>query len=509
MEPLSITLPVTEVTVLEDRAQVIRRGTVTLPAGTSSLVIDDVAPVLVDKTLTGSIRGASLTGLRVERIQLERPADRPDAVRALEAEAEDLRRERERTKTDATFLSEQVVQLGRVAELALEEFAEDASFGRSDPAPWGVALDAVRSAERDARERGVELASLRRRLKIQDRDLKRRIEAAQTASTERRARLHVGVAAEAAGDVELTIEYLVPGACWRPWHRATLQGERLQLQSDGCVWQNTGEDWDDVELWLSTERASLGVEVPRLSVDRITAQKVGAAVHAETREEQIHDVGLGAGTRKIVPEVPGIDDGGEPRRIRALGRGRVPSDGRPHRLRMSECDSAAEVELLLAAELATAVVTRTAHTNESALPLLPGPVDLVRNSGLVGRTKLDFVAPGERFELGWGPDLDLRVHRQKDQEDLEARLLSSWTTVRHDIEVRLSNIGPEPRTVTVRERIPVSELDKVEVELKRTSPPIEADKDGFLEWMVQVAGYEQETVSLRYTLKRHSDVTGV
>lgn len=509
MKPLSITLPIVEVTVLEDRAQVVRRGRITVPHGASDLVVDGVAPILVDKTLTGSVVGGSLAGLRVERIRLDREADRPEAVRALDEEASELRRQRDRAKTDATFNAELVAQLGRTAELAIAEFAEDASFGRSDPAPWGVALDAVRTAEQAARRRGVELGTLRRELKLADRDLSRRRAALDSPSTERLARLHVRVVADAAGEVELTVEYLVPGACWRPWHRATLLSDALQLQTDGCVWQNTGEDWDDVELWLSTERASLGVEVPRLTVDRIAAQKIGPTVHAETREEQIHQTGPGGGTKKIVPEVPGIDDGGEARRLRVMGPGRVPSDGRPHRLRVAEHAAGAEEELLLVAELATAVLTRTVHRNEGALPLLPGPVDLVRNSGLVGHTKLDFVAPGEQFELGWGPDLDLRVHRQHDQEDLEARLLSSWTTVRHDIEVRLSNIGPKRRTVRVRERIPVSELDKVEIDLKRSSPATKPDKDGFLEWSVEVAPYAHESVSLRYTLKRHSDVSGV
>mgnify|MGYP006960622566 CR=1 FL=1 len=87
---------------------------------------------------------------------------------------------------------------------------------------------------------------------------------------------------------------------------------------------------------------------------------------------------------------------------------RVPSDGRPHRFPAFEFEVPFTEQRLVKGELAEAVIVRTEHDNGAALPLLPGPVDLVRDSGLVGRTWLDFTAPGETFELGWGPDLALR-----------------------------------------------------------------------------------------------------
>ena len=51
----AIEAPVVEVTVLEDRAHVVRRGRIELPAGTSRLRIDGVAPVLADKTLCAAL----------------------------------------------------------------------------------------------------------------------------------------------------------------------------------------------------------------------------------------------------------------------------------------------------------------------------------------------------------------------------------------------------------------------------------------------------------------------
>ena len=89
---LQAAVPVTEVTLLEDRALVVRRGIVELPPGRSRLRITPVAPVLVDKTLSAELslpvadedRGRRRDVLEPANSQpqillIERPRDREHA----------------------------------------------------------------------------------------------------------------------------------------------------------------------------------------------------------------------------------------------------------------------------------------------------------------------------------------------------------------------------------------------------------------------------------------------
>jgi len=59
--------PVAEVSVLEDRASVVRRGRIALRAGQQRLVIERVSPVLVDKTLLATCTNARVLDIRCER----------------------------------------------------------------------------------------------------------------------------------------------------------------------------------------------------------------------------------------------------------------------------------------------------------------------------------------------------------------------------------------------------------------------------------------------------------
>jgi hypothetical protein len=140
---------------------------------------------------------------------------------------------------------------------------------------------------------------------------------------------------------------------------------------------------------------------------------------------------------------------------------------------------------------------------------LAGPVDLVRRSGLVGRTSLLYVAPGERFELGWGPDNALRVTREQEQLEWERKSLSSWTRKPRRIRIKLSSLDATPRTVQVRERIAVSELDKVKVELRSASQGGAPDADGIVRWDVRLPGFGRQELVLEWDLVVHDDVQGV
>jgi uncharacterized protein (TIGR02231 family) len=514
-------VPIVEVTVQEDRALVRREGLVTVPAGRSRLRIEGVAPVLVDKSLTAELiaagEGVSVRSVVATRWRVTEDAERPAALAELRAQLRQRQDEQSaRSRHRARVASERSLVEG-LLRATIEELAADAGWGRTDPAHAHAALDAlIERLEALGREQQALEAEHRRR----ERDLAdlRRLEAvSQTVQASSAAALELELLSAAAEEqtVRLRVDYLVPGALWRPWHRAHLHeepgGARLELRCEGCVWQATGEDWNDVQLIFSTERPSLGLRPPVLHTDALALRKKGPAVEVQARQEKIHTAGLGSdeGGVQAAPELPGIDDGGTVERLQGRGRSRIPGDGRPHRVPLFDVVGAAEVELRCIPELEPVVLLRSEQTNTAAHPLLAGPVDLVRHSGLVGRTSLLYVAPGERFELGFGPDPALRVTRELEELPYERKSLSAWTRKPRRVRIKLSNLEATPRSLQVRERIAVSEIDKVKVELGQASQGNKPDADGILRWDVRLPGFGRHELVLEWALVVHDDVQGV
>lgn len=507
-------LPVRHVTLFEDRAHVVRRGVVALPAGSVVVQVSGVAPVVSDRTLRALLvkgpAGTTVVEARMRRLKLILSGDKPEETQRMRRELQAAEQEVAAADGRIDALRQDITTYEEVRQQAFSEVAVDAAWGRGGAPEWRGHLDRVGQAEAAARASLADEMVAREALARRQSDLVDLLNARQRPDAVLTTTLEIQLDVPEAGEAELECAYTVPGACWRPAHTARLVGGKLDFQSEACVWQNTGEDWSDVRLSFSTQRLSRGVEPPPLASDVVSVQKKAAQLVVEAREQEVATTGLGAGV-KTVSQVPGIDDGGETRHIEAAAPASVPSDGRPHRVPVFDFEASATLTRVVMAELSLAVHLRSEQVNGATLPLLAGPVDLVRESGFVGRTALTFVAPGEKFALGWGPDAALRVRRDHDTVEEQTTLmnaLSAWTTLDHRITVRLSNIGEEPVQIEVTERMPVSEVEKVQIvaEPKNTTQAATPDKDGFVKWSVAVPPNEHGTVKLHYKLKRHRDV---
>jgi uncharacterized protein (TIGR02231 family) len=276
------------------------------------------------------------------------------------------------------------------------------------------------------------------------------------------------------------------------------------------VWQATGEDCVDVELLFSTARPTQRAEPPQLTDDRLRVQRrAEKQVQVGVREETIGTTGEGAEVAREAT-LPGVDDGGETRTLPASSRASIASTGRLHRVPVFAFDAPAEVDRVSRPERSPLVHLRSRQANASPHPILAGPLELLRESGFVGRGEVTFVAPGERFVLGWGADDGLRVSREQ-QEEREAARLTGRQTITRTVVLSLSNLEALPASFTLEERVPVSELEQVKVELdeKRTAPAARPDAQGIVSWAITLPPRGTKTVTLVYRLLASGSVQGL
>ncbi|HEX3761059.1 MAG TPA: mucoidy inhibitor MuiA family protein [Kofleriaceae bacterium] len=531
----AIEAPIVSVTVLEDRASVTRHGRVQVAAGQHQVVIERVSPVLVDKTLIAQATGARVLDVRCERYLApwrDPAAGTTEPAAALRVERVRLDTERFAAIARRDAAASEATALADLATAALRDLALAASRGTTAPAA-GEALAALDRDGAAARERRVigelaveELAAALNRLDP-------RIAQAEAEAGEQAARLVIDLVAEApAGgpvDVELAIGYVVPGAAWRPYHRAVLipgadaaAPATIDWQTTACVWQATAEDWTDAQLVFSLERPSLGVAPPALADDELTARRRPDTVAVEARDQELQTTGLGGEAPAGEIQVPGIDDRGLGVTLTAA-RATVVADGAPHRVPVGGFTSAARIDRVAIPLRSPWVHIRARLVNTGAAPLLAGPVDLVRSSGYVGRAEIGFIAPNEKLHLGFGPEADVRVHRTETSDRDDAGLLGGWNVQTVRIAVRLSNLGSAPRAIVVTERIPISEVEQVEV---KASPPdaylLDGDGEqvtqvtaraiddrGLVTWSVELPPLGRRAVTLEYRIRSQRGVAGV
>ncbi|WP_436786242.1 mucoidy inhibitor MuiA family protein [Yinghuangia sp. YIM S10712] len=525
-----LSLPITAVTCLEDRAQVERSGVVEVAAGVRRLRIGPVTPLAVDRSLraeaidvsgVGDV-GVTVVDARVVRAAVPappRPGEDASKLRTLvhdlKRDEDDLLMRQSRTRSALDVVRQARDELHR----ALGEFAGiegDAPAVRFDTVDWAGRLAAVDAAEDQRHDELFRINEELSRVAARRRDAEAALGATEENPAELRAVVEVVVEAERAGPVELRVAHLVPCALWRPAYRATLaaDGTALTLESDAVVWQRTGEDWTDVRLSLSTARPTLAARPPSLVEDELRlrdkSDEEKRTVEVDLREEEISKVGTVASS---AADLPGVDDGGEVRVLAAPTPATVPSDGRAHRVHLTSFTAGSRTELAATPELSP-LVTRVAHApNEAGHVLLAGPVDLVRASGFVGRGQLKFTGQGEELRLSFGSEDTFRIVRHTSEEKTTKAVTGRTTTTR-TVRVFVSHLSGdgEPVAVVLRERIPVSEVSAVEVALKTDAcspPPASVDAEGIVRYDLTLAPGERRAVTLVYELSASGKVAGL
>jgi uncharacterized protein (TIGR02231 family) len=526
--PIEVTSRAAQVTLYEDRAEVVRRARARLPAGISWVLVSGVTVLLDDASLVAGGRpgGGAGQGPESVRVVAARVLRRavtigPEEVRAAELDVQAAERRRdqaERALKRAQAAEERGATLGERWIAALERGPRGV---REEGAQWRAAWQAIARAHTRALD---EQGACRAELERAEHDLGRaqlRLVQVRTAEPRYEAAVEVQVEAAEAVEAELELRYRTPCALWRPEHLARLvprsegapegqgpgQGHDLVIRTLATVWQRTGEEWRDVVCRCSTARPSQGSTAPLLTDDvlylRRKSEEERRTVTVEARDEVVAAAALERGAR-AVDEMPGVDDGGEPL-VFEVGRPvSLPSDGQPVRLEVAEVALPCEVDLTAYPERSPAAYLRATALLVGKTPLLAGPVTVARGSELVGRGKLGFVAPGESFELGCGVDDGLRVRRRVD-ERRDTQALTGTQRIERTVTLYLGNMSGSPRRLTVVERVPVSEIGDVEVEVV-SAGGAQVDADGFARFQVTVGPQKTAELVLVYRISAASKV---
>ncbi len=510
--------PVRKVTLLEDRAQVGREGTLQLPAGSHRIKIASVSPVIADR----SVVARAGDGLRVDEARVVRwwrigSEERPGDAKELSAEIAKLISTLRHKQELQSLLEGRRAMVEQAADLLIEGINRELPFAKTFQTSWPMDLesflDAVRGLDESILESNFELRDLHAKLVALDLRLRTFGRVDHVLASD----LEVEVTVEKAGQHTITVEYMVPCALWRPIHRATLLAGAgadatkgtMKLECEGAVWQATGEDWKDVALSFSTARSTQRSEPPVVYDDLLHAQRrADKKTDVSVREQNIATTGE-TQTEKS-SDLPGVDDGGETRLLGAATRATVLSDGRLYRVPVFSFDAPAEIDLIARPERTTLVHRRSKQVNAAKHPVLAGPVELLRESGYVGRGTIDFIAPGEKFAFGWGAEDGLRVKRTVHEKRETAKLTGKQTVLR-TVELFLSNLDDKAATLRLEERIPVSEIENVTILLdeRETSPLAKADDQGIVGWAITLPPHGSQKVKLVYRLVASSDVRGL
>ncbi len=496
----------TAVTFFEDRARVVRTASFSVTAGVETYVITGVSALIDDSSLVvtstaGRPKAVNVVrALDTDRQTAEERESLTDEVQRLQARLDRFEdREQELTSTLEALLA--------FEEELLQATAESPSEQAVDPDQWEGSLAQIQEQVDACLQ---EIKSVRADARTVEEEHDRAVDlrgSLETGAPRLTASVEVQLENDDEAPAEITLQYFVPCALWRPSHRARLihaDSPQVEVTTLATVWQATGERWDDVEATFSTARLSRPSTAPLLSTDLLQARprapEERKTIHAEFRDQLIEEFDSDD-HRRSVQEMPGIDDGGRPLTFSALRPLSLKSDGEPVQIECDRVTIAVDIEELIYPELMDAPHRVARGTWRAESPLLAGPIALIRESEFAGRTRQDFVAIGEPLRIGFGPNDSVRVQRRVDQENSQAKI-TGRKSIQHKVSLYASNLSGRDQTFEIVERVPVSELAEITIEVDGHRP----DRDGFVRIPLSLKPRETRKISFSYRISMSAQV---
>jgi uncharacterized protein (TIGR02231 family) len=528
----------TAVTFFEDRAEVVREAKVMLLRGSQWIALAGVSPFVDERTVAARVASgrATVNAARVRWRAHEEAALGREEIERLRAEERAALRQAEDAARSRARGDRRVDQVNALYTKWAADAAKVPPGVRAEEriAAWRRAWSALDAAADEA-HRSISAANEQReRAEESAGRAELRLREGTIAQPRFEALVEVDVdGAEDGEEAVIEVTYRVPCALWRPEHLFRLQsraegdrGEKaekggkdgkdkgdksaaraIEIVTWATVWHAAGEAWEGVRARFSTARPARDAAPPLVRDDvlhlRRKTSEERSRVLVEAREQQQQVAGLDRGTR-AVDEMPGVDDGGEPLVLEASEPLTLASNGRPHRVEVSRRTLGAEVDRVLYPELGGAAHLRATATLSGA-PLLAGPVRVARGAGVVGRSKIGFVGSGEPFEIGFGPDDGVRARRHV-EEQRDTTAIIGTQKIRRRVDVFLSNLSGETKSLTVTERVPVSEIEDVEVTVLEAADFAARDAEGFLRARISLAPQETRRLSFSYEIRAGSNV---
>ncbi len=520
---------ITQVMVYPDSVLITRQAEVKLNAGGNKVIFNDIIPEVDENSLKVSLgpdSSAKLLGAKLKQEYLEQvPSDR---IQKLKDQIQQLEDEVKREQNIRFLLAEEKNYLDSIRFFSQGQLPRDLVTKTPTPAELEGTLKfldaklrenyaAVMDVDLKTRELSNKLEALRMELsKISGpvQKIKRTIE--------------VEVDALKAQSSPVILAYLVRGASWQPIYdaRANFEKSEVELISYAIVRQKTGDDWQNVDLALSTARPSLGGNMPYVAPWFLKPYQ--PRVYLEDKM-----MNMGAGMRKMayqsqafekeemaIPSATGQVDYATSQEKGIAVIYTIPhkvslkSDGADNKLPVSSQFLKANFQYSTFPRAEARAFLGSRVTNAKDLQLLGGRINVFLEGDFVGTTDIGNIGPQEEFDLYLGADENVKVKRELLEKKVDETIIGNIPspTRKTNFKYKLTVENYKSRRIKVKlfEAMPVSQDDRIKIKINQVSlEPKEKDwkdRKGIWLWELELDPKQKQEITYSFTVDHPRDM---
>lgn len=512
-KPVFTTAKVKNVTVYFNSAEISQTTSATLPKGTSEIVVKNVADYLNENTVqigapaNVTVLSVQFTNNYISEYEIDENSPLiikvRDSIVQVEKEIKKINNTKiAETKTIELLDKNQQVS-GINSGLSVLELTKMVDYYKTTRNQISNSVDLLDEKIKKLNEK---LANLRNKLEINT----------QKEDKTSRGKLVLQVMNETAGSVNFDINYLTTNANWKPFYdlRANSISEPIEMMYKAQVSQNTGIDWKQVKLTLSSGNPNQNNQAPilnawflRYGYDRNAAYEKDDAKSNTLSEVVVQ--GYSQSVTRVdkasISKYTTIQEN----QLNISFEIDIPydilSNGKAHSVALKEINLPATYKYYAAPRVEKEAFLLAEISDYSKYNLLPGEANIIFEGMYVGKTGINPNQTSDTLNLSMGRDKKISIKREKVVDKSGTKFLSSKKEQTFTYDITLRNNKKETVELLLKDQYPLSPDKEIEIELKESDGAKVNVETGILTWNLKLKPNETKVIRISYKVRYPKD----
>lgn len=339
-------------------------------------------------------------------------------------------------------------------------------------------------------------------------------------------KLIVQVMNDAAGIVPLDISYLTNNASWTPFYdlRAENVTSPINMMYKAQVVQNTGIDWKKVKLTLSSGTPNQNNQAPILSswflrdngiqngygmqrnkMNQLQGLAAGVVVESNDLKEVVVTASPVKMKKSSVSDYTTVEEN----QLNVSFDIDIPydilSNGKVHSVSLKEIKLPASYKYYAAPRVENEAFLLAEIADYSKYNLLRGEANIIFEGMYVGKTFIEPNQTSDTLNLSMGRDKKVSIKREKVADKSGTKFLSTKKEQTFTFDITVRNNKKEAVELLLKDQYPLSTNKEIEVELLQSDGAKVNTETGILTWQLQLKPNENKKFRISYKVRYPKD----
>jgi len=328
------------------------------------------------------------------------------------------------------------------------------------------------------------------------------------------------ITSSTARSVTFEFSFLMPDAGWTPIYdiRSKDVHSPVTLNYKANVYQNSGTDWDNVKLKLSTGNPAINATGPTLYpwfvniyqppvLNQVTITAPSRASE-KVEKDEIAPAQSSAGYMAANNTAANYTTATQTQLNAEFDISipyDVPSDGKSHLIAIQDYELPATYSYYAVPKLDNDAFLTADISNWEDLNLLPGNANIFFQGSYVGQSYVNPSSTKDTLSFSLGRDKNIVIKREKVKDFSKPKTMGDNIKQSFAYTISIKNTKKDAIDIKIMDQYPVSQNSKIEVTLDDAGGATVDQNEGKLTWMVHLESNAEKKLQFSFTVKYPKD----